>query len=161
MTRTAQTISVLRATYHCTCYRFCKQNSFIYFRRAKVAKRPAHGPSSRSLLGSRCCILQHPSFVLRLPLQAFSAVCRVLRNALRAAILKKYNCRPTFERSSHNGLHASGLSAVSVTVPVLFLELPLCAGESLEWRASARPRARLWRREQRALAKIFPECRID
>ena len=112
-------------------YSFCCR-CFIYFRRAKVAKRPAHGPSSRSLLCSRCCratSLVPPS----LAAASLSAVCRVLRNALRAAILKKYNCRPTFERSSHNGLHTSGLSAVSVTVPVLFLELPLCAGEVV-WR---------------------------
>ena len=103
---------------------FFSSLSFLFFHRLKEPKCPAHGPSSRSLLGSRCCILQHPSFVIRLPLQAFSAVCRVLRNALRAAIFKKYNCRPTFERSSHNGLHASGLSAVSVTVPV-FLDITI------------------------------------
>ena len=31
-------------------------------------------------------------------------VFRVLRIALRTVILKKYNCRTSFERSSHNGL---------------------------------------------------------
>ena len=31
-------------------------------------------------------------------------VFRVLRIALRTAILKKYNCRTSFGRSSHNGL---------------------------------------------------------
>ena len=46
--------------------------------------------------------------------------CRVQGAAERTACgnFEKYNCRPTFERSSHNGLHTSGLSAVSVTVPV-------------------------------------------
>jgi hypothetical protein len=48
-----------------------------------------------------------------------SAVCRVLRIALRTAILKKYNCRTTFGRSSHNGLLPTGLSAVLLTVPFL------------------------------------------
>ena len=35
----------------------------------------------------------------------------------------------------------------------------LQTSESLKWRASARPRARIMRREQRAFAKIFPVCR--
>ena len=99
---------------------FFNLNSLISFLRPKKEqKRPAHGPSSRSLLCSRCCratSLVCPS----LAAASLSAVCRVLRNALRAAILKKYNCRPTFERSSHNGLPTSGLSAVSVTVPEVF-----------------------------------------
>ena len=47
-----------------------------------------------------------------------SAVCRVLRIALRTAILKKYNCRTAFERTSHNGLQTSGISVVILTLPV-------------------------------------------
>ena len=43
---------------------------------------------------------------------------RVLRIALRAAILRKDNCRTTFERASHNGLLPRGLYAVLLTVPV-------------------------------------------
>ena len=138
MTRTAQTISVLRATYHCTCYRFCKQNSFIYFRRAKVAKRPAE---TKSVVCSFCSrvALQHPSAKpgakahsfgeLKLPssqtllarngaTSILSAVCRVLRIALRTAIFKKYNCRTTFGRTSHNGRQTAGISVVILTLPV-------------------------------------------
>ena len=50
---------------------------------------------------------------------SLSAVSRVLRIALRTAILEKYNCRTTFGRASHNGLLPTGLSAVLLTVPFL------------------------------------------
>ena len=47
-----------------------------------------------------------------------SAVCRVLRVALRTAILRKDNCRTTFERASHNGLQTAEISVVILTLPV-------------------------------------------
>ena len=43
----------------------------------------------------------------------------------RHSINKFILCARLRELSSHNGLHTAGLSAVSLTVPVLFLELPM------------------------------------
>ena len=43
----------------------------------------------------------------------------------RHSINKFIHCARLREHSSHNGLHTAGLSAVSLTVPVLFLELPM------------------------------------
>ena len=45
--------------------------------------------------------------------------------ALGIVYIKFILCTRLHELSSHNGLHTAGLYAVSLTVPVLFLELPM------------------------------------
>ena len=96
--------------FHSSCCR-----SFIYFHRVKVAKCPAHGRNSHSVLLFVNCVnsLIQTSFAVSI----LSAVCRVLQIALRTAILKKFNCRTSFGRASHNGLHPAGICTVLLTVP--------------------------------------------
>ena len=83
----------------------------------KVAKAPGRDKISRLFLLLASCFAtslgRH-----KLATSNLSAVCRVLRIALRTAILKKYNCRTAFERTSHNGLQTSGFSVVILTLPV-------------------------------------------
>jgi hypothetical protein len=104
----------------------------------KHQKRPAE---TKSVVCSFCSrvALQHPSAKLGAKAHSFgelklpssqtllarngatsilSAVCRVLRIALRTAIFKKYNCRTTFGRTSHNGRQTAGISVVILTLPV-------------------------------------------
>ena len=117
---------------------FSSSLSFMFFWRPKERKAPAHGKISQALLCSGIAV-QYPlvepgakahSFgELKLPssqtllarngaTSILSAVCRVLRIALRTAIFKKYNCRTTFGRTSHNGRQTAGISVVILTLPV-------------------------------------------
>ena len=89
---------------------------FVIFR-GKVAKAPGRDKISRlSLLLASCFATSLGRH--KLATSNLSAVCRVLRIALRTAILRKDNCRTAFERTSHNGLQTAGISVVILTLPV-------------------------------------------
>ena len=115
---------------------------YVLFAAQKAPKTPGRDKISRLFLQLASCFatsLGRPSHCLWRALAALvakpkqacfllaginlatsilSAVCRVLRIALRTAIFKKYNCRTTFGRTSHNGRQTAGISVVILTLPV-------------------------------------------
>ena len=104
--------------------------------------------------------------VLELPLCAGEVVWRccgltihysrqkVIRRRRRNGTVEKSNARPTVFRPLCEDRSNVGrqLYFFKIAARSAFRNT-LKTVESLEWRASARPRARLWRREQRVLAK--------
>ena len=87
------------------------------FWRPKSCKKPRH---TEKIFASALCSRRKVRSIgralarhSRLPL-----VFRVLRIALRTAILRKDNCRTAFERTSHNDLQTAGISVVILTLPV-------------------------------------------
>ncbi len=65
-------------------------------------------------------------------------------------------CLQAIVRGMFEDLRGYKLSYIAAQIKV---RSTLQTSESLEWQASARPNARLWWHEQRALVTIFSECR--
>ena len=96
--------------FHSSCCR-----SIIVLLGPKERKAPAHGCNSLSVLLFVNCVnsLIRTSFAVSI----LSAVCRVLRNSLRATIW--WNLYSHYaQTASHNGLHPAGIYTVLLTVPV-------------------------------------------
>ena len=75
----------------------------------------------------------------------------------RWKIQRKAACFQAIVRGLFEDLRGYNFSCIAVQIK---FRSTLKTSGSLEWRASARPRARNMRREQRALVKIFPVCRV-
>ena len=96
---------------------FVNKILYVLFAAQKAPKTPGRDKISRLFLLLASCFATSLGRY-KLATSNLSAVCRVLRIALRTAILRKDNCRTAFERTSHNGLQTAGISVVILTLPV-------------------------------------------